>query len=357
MVVRQTRYQTRRTPTAGKVFAPSELYEGELGLNMPDKKLYAKDDHGTVFQIGGEPGRTPGKLVQFENYFDVPTIFTDKYIMFRQSDPGPNDFANVAFYRDTGSTAEFGPADGPRQVNQNVLVRTDVRANTNAFQWNFLAQVEIHPGVSRTETAGLGEPLVLGATLRKHSDIPVWVLYTSSEDYTVNPVWPTLGWELGFKVNGPDPNKRRVVIDMQLNSIDDVAGYTKYGDNEIACAINMTPSVNESDRVVVEKMIRMTGRIGVGIDMSGMKKAVKYGTSTPFYANHDLECIALPDAGNIVFRNGENGPVVGGLSYNKSIGNGAFSLIGQTVGTGHTNNGESLLVMINGVQKWIPLQS
>ncbi|PYE47137.1 hypothetical protein DFI02_1011291 [Rhizobium sp. PP-F2F-G20b] len=356
MAVRPTRYQTRRTPTAGKVFAPSELYEGELGLNMPDRKLYAKDDHGVVFQIGGEPGRAPGKMVQFENYFDVPTIFTDKYIMFRQANPTKNDFANVAFYRDTGTNDTFGAEGGDVVVNQNVVVRTDVRAKTNSFQWNFLAQVEVHPGLTHSDT-NKNEPIVLGGTLRKHSDMPAWVLYTSSEDYTVNPMYATLGWELGFKVNGPDPNKRRVVIDMQLNSIDDVPGYTKYGDNELACALNMTPSVNESDRVVVEKMIRMTGRIGVGIDMSGMKKAVKYGTNTQYYADHDLECIALPTGGNIVFRNGENGPIVGGLSYNQAIGNGGFALSGVTIGTGHTNNGESLLIMVNGVQRWIPLQN
>ncbi|SES44328.1 hypothetical protein [Rhizobium sp. NFR03] len=46
-----TRFQTRRTPTAGKVFAPSELLEGELGLNMPDQKLHAKDASGNVFQV------------------------------------------------------------------------------------------------------------------------------------------------------------------------------------------------------------------------------------------------------------------------------------------------------------------
>jgi hypothetical protein len=352
MITKNTRFVTRNTTDAGKVPTSEDLLTGELGINMADKKMWFKDASGNVQRIAGG-GRGVGDFLQYENFGDVPTIFTDDYMMFRQSNPGPEDFTNVAIYRDTGTAFGSGTLGN---TNSNLIVRTDVRADTNAFQWNALFQLQVHPGLTRTSTTGQNEPLALGVTLRKQSDIVAWALYSSIEDFTVDPVYATIGWEFGFKANLADPNKRRVVVDMQLNSIDDTPGYTKYGDNEIATVFNITPSLNESDRVVVEKVFRITGRIGVGLDMSGMKKAVHYGTTNAYYADHDLECIALPNGGNIVYRNGENGPIVGGLSYNSAIGNGGFALSGQTIGTGHgTPSGEALLIKINGVDKWIML--
>jgi hypothetical protein len=53
MVTKSTRMQSRRTSTAGKVFTTSELLEGELGINMADKKMWFKDATGSVQRIAG----------------------------------------------------------------------------------------------------------------------------------------------------------------------------------------------------------------------------------------------------------------------------------------------------------------
>lgn len=43
----------KRSTTAAAVPAPSSLVDGELAINLTDRKLYAKDSGGTVFEIGG----------------------------------------------------------------------------------------------------------------------------------------------------------------------------------------------------------------------------------------------------------------------------------------------------------------
>lgn len=42
-----------RSSVAAAVPAPSSLVDGELAINLADRKLYAKDSGGTVFEIGG----------------------------------------------------------------------------------------------------------------------------------------------------------------------------------------------------------------------------------------------------------------------------------------------------------------
>lgn len=304
MVTKIGRVQSRRTNTASKIFTSAELLEGELGLNMVDRKLYSKDASNNVFQIGGEPGRDVGNLLHYENFGDVPTLLTDEYIMIRAASPHPDDYATVAIYRNTGPSLGAGTLGN---VNANLIVRTDVESNTDAFQWNGLFQLQVHPGLTRTETSGRNEPLALGATLRKQSDIPAWCLYSSTEDFTENPVYATLGWELGFKANGPDPNDRRVVIDAQMNSIDDTPGYPKYGDNEIACFLAIGPSLGESERVILKRAIVIKGRVGTSIDL----------TET---TAHSREAVALPPGGYLSWKASPTASLNAKLGWSEGIG-------------------------------------
>lgn len=44
--------QHKRSVVAGKIPLPQDLLEGEIGINLYDRKIYTKDSAGTIFQIG-----------------------------------------------------------------------------------------------------------------------------------------------------------------------------------------------------------------------------------------------------------------------------------------------------------------
>lgn len=50
-------YQHKRSSVAGKTPLAGDLLEGEIAVNIKDRKLFAKDDQGTVFEfLGGNSG-------------------------------------------------------------------------------------------------------------------------------------------------------------------------------------------------------------------------------------------------------------------------------------------------------------
>lgn len=53
-----TPIQLYRTSTASAIPSAGNLAEGELAINITDKKLYAKDNTGTVFLLASEAGTT-----------------------------------------------------------------------------------------------------------------------------------------------------------------------------------------------------------------------------------------------------------------------------------------------------------
>lgn len=306
MVTKLSRMVQRKTLTPGKVPAPSEVLEAEICINLPDRQMYSKDQNGQVFKIAGI-GREIGDNVGLESYLGARTIFTREGLQFRPEKPDGTSYANVQIMKDINVGADPGPVSEPNpNVNFNLLVRTDIRESMRSFQWNGIFSTVIHPGVHRKYDHG-DEPVVLGATLAKFGDIPAWCFYTSTEDLTTNPIYATLGWELGFKVNGPDPNKRRIVIDAQLNSIDDREGYTKYGNNEIAVFLNISPSLGEPERVILHRAIVLKGRVGVGLDM----------TET---TAHSRENIALPPGGFISWKENPTAALNAKLGWSAGIG-------------------------------------
>lgn len=51
-------YQHKRSAVAGKIPLASDLLDGEIAVNIKDRKLFAKDDQGVIFEFSGGNGGT-----------------------------------------------------------------------------------------------------------------------------------------------------------------------------------------------------------------------------------------------------------------------------------------------------------
>ena len=69
-------YQHKRSTVTGKIPLASDLLDGEIAINITDKKLFAKDDQGIVFEISGEGGSAPVTSVAGK-IGDVTLLATD----------------------------------------------------------------------------------------------------------------------------------------------------------------------------------------------------------------------------------------------------------------------------------------
>lgn len=255
-------------------------------------------------------GRGMGDVVHYENFGGAPTLLTDDGFVFRQATANGRSYANIRVLRsldpgcDPGRVPTEALNDHP-DVNFNMLVQTDINESMAAAQWNAISRVNIGAGVYRKYPHG-DEPVVHGFILDKKGDIPAWNLYSVTKDYTANPIYATLGHERGFQANGPDPHHRRVVEDVQLNSIDDVAGYQKYGNNEIWAYINCGPSLGEPERIILQRFALVKGRVGRVLDM----------TETTDYSR---ENVVFPNDGFMSWRGGQDAPMSARLGWNQSI--------------------------------------
>jgi hypothetical protein len=62
--------KTKRSNSAGSQPAPTDLEEGELAVNLADRKLYTKDTHNMVIPLGANG-------VQVYKQAAAPTIASD----------------------------------------------------------------------------------------------------------------------------------------------------------------------------------------------------------------------------------------------------------------------------------------
>lgn len=68
--------QIKRSSTAAAVPTAGQLAEGELAVNLVDRKLYSKNASGTVFQLGGGATGAGQDDVFYENSQTVNTSYT-----------------------------------------------------------------------------------------------------------------------------------------------------------------------------------------------------------------------------------------------------------------------------------------
>lgn len=94
----EARVRLKRTLTAGAAPAASEFLEGELILNLPDRKLFARDSSNAVFEVGSKLNRlviaksaTDGSSTVGEEALDV-SIGDDLGVVARFRNSTANEF-------------------------------------------------------------------------------------------------------------------------------------------------------------------------------------------------------------------------------------------------------------------------
>jgi hypothetical protein len=210
MVTKSTRMQSRRTSTAGKVFSAGELLEGELGINMVDKKLYSKDASGTVFQVAASPGRQLGNSPVYESFLgsDLQGIVVnpDGRVWFRRIKDKVSDFATVVVSRTIDPDAAGDNVPG---TSAALYVRTDVNKNDLAMsQWPLTVLLDVNAPNPNGTPMPTEHVVIFGGGV-KHVDAGTWGANIGMSDRVVNPTTASIGFELTMGANGLDPNNQR----------------------------------------------------------------------------------------------------------------------------------------------------
>lgn len=68
--------QIKRSSSAGAQPSSGAIAEGELAVNLADRKLYTKNSGGTVIQVGGGATGAGGDDIFYENGKTVTTNYT-----------------------------------------------------------------------------------------------------------------------------------------------------------------------------------------------------------------------------------------------------------------------------------------
>jgi len=63
----------KRSNIAGFIPSDSDLAVGEIFINFADKKVYSKDDAGTIVSVGGS------STIDWNDIVNKPTLFTASY--------------------------------------------------------------------------------------------------------------------------------------------------------------------------------------------------------------------------------------------------------------------------------------
>jgi hypothetical protein len=335
MVSKSARMQSRRTSTAGKVFTSSELLEGELGLNMADKKMWFKDQAGAVQRLAGG-GRDVGDFVQYEDTDGggLPTIRTSKRIIFTKDTATANDPYQFGFIRKTGAIGGSGV------VNANVAAYLGVEQTTPNFQWNMLTSTTV-----KAASAGGGEHVNFYAQAIKQGDSSLWGMCLEYRDQVVNPGSGSVGMEFGFFVNGADNNKLRHALDFSFG------GYTNEpGDNVISTGIRMGPSFGEPGRMVMRKGFELAGRVYEGIDLSNISPVF----SVSGMGSGGDRALLINTNGKIIWRDGgygNPGPDLASFGWVQAKGTFVFSGPPVTIGTAVADR--KIKLNFNGIDLYI----
>jgi hypothetical protein len=322
--------------TPGKVFAPSELLVGELGINMADKKLWFKDQAGNVQRIAGG-GRKVGDFLQFEDTdgSSLPTIRTEDRVIFTKNAATAGDPYQFGFIRNAG----FGGGNYGT-VNANVAMYTEVSQTTQNFQWNLLTSTTV-----KSTSNGGGEHVNAYFQAFKQGDSSLWGMCLEYRDQVVNPGSGSVGFEFGFFVNGADNNKLRHALDFSFG------GYTNEpGDNVISTGIRMGPSFGEPGRMVMRKGFELAGRVYEGIDLSNITPVFSV---SGMGSGGDRALIINPN-GKIVWRDGGYGnPGPDLASFGWVAAKGTFVFSGPPVTIGTATPDRKIKLTFNGIDLYI----
>lgn len=344
MVSKSARMQSRRTSTAGKVFSPSELLEGELGLNMADKKMWFKNAAGNVQRIAGG-GRKVGDFLQYEDTdgSSLPTIRTDDRIIFSKAVTTKDDVYQFGFNRVTSFT------DGTFGVtNSNVKMELQVNQTTPTFQYNLLTTTTVG-AVSN----GGGEHVNAYFQAFKRGDSQLWATCLEFRDFTTNPGSGSIGMEFGYFVNGADNNKLRHALDFSFGCAIEPANPATYvGTDIISTGMRMGPSFGQPGRMILRKGYELSGRVDLGIDLSGIVNS------------YSDRMMAFNTNGKIIWRDGmptsgTPNPDRAAFSWNGALGTFVFAgmKLSSSGGVGIGPVVDRAVIYINGTPFAVELHS
>lgn len=205
------------------------------------------------------PGRKIGNLLAWENYGGYPTIITDNRILVMKSNVSPND----AFtFRITRNVPAGNGAGTNGYVNATLSVDVTINEPRDSYEWAGLFKITANePPI----TAGAGQHCALYAQAIKNKDARVWGICIETKDYVTDPTRGCVGIEQTVKVTGTDANSNRIAHHISVTSSDG-----SDGDHTLTHGWYLGPSHMESAKSIVGTGLSLNGRVGIGIDMSGM---------------------------------------------------------------------------------------
>jgi hypothetical protein len=234
MVTKPSRYQTRRTNTAGKVFSASELLNYELGLNAVDRKLYSKDAGGNVFQVAASPGRNPGNALVYESFLGSDlqglSVKNDGRIWIKHDKDKISDYATLQVTRTIDPDATGDNVQG--LTSAAVLISTEIKkSGVTTFQWPLTVLLTYDPADGQASPNS--EHVVIFGGGTKKANAGMWGANIGVSDQVANPNTATIGFELTMGAKGLDPNNQRFGLLLAFGS----APANQGGTNEVTYGI------------------------------------------------------------------------------------------------------------------------
>ena len=263
MVTKNTRLQSRHTTVDGRVPGAGDLLAGELAINLPDRKVYTKDDDDNVFQIGGAPGRSVGNYLAYENFVGSGLqgigIQDGGRIWFRRDNDKTSDHSNVWITRNIPSTAtDLGT---PGFVAAALRIdHTINKAGLAGFEWGAVINMVYEPGEG---SSGGGEHVALYPRVEKRGAANLWAICGEMRDYTDSPTNASVGQELTLLATGLDPSNQRLGLHISMNSASGADGTNVWSDGIVVGG--------PIAKVQAKRLLRLQGASLVGIDMSELE--------------------------------------------------------------------------------------
>ena len=282
------------------------------------------------------PGRNIGDLIRWENFGGYPTIITDNRILVRKSNVSTNDSFTFRVMRDVpagNGEGTVGYANAAFQVDVTV---NEPRA---AFEWAGLFRlVANEPSVTPIgSTQGGGQHCALYAQAIKTKDARIWGICVEVDDRIVDPARGCVGIEETVKVSGTDANSSRIGHHMSVTSSDGTNG-----DHTLTYGWYLGPSHGQSNKSIVGTGISLNGRVGIGIDLSGL--SITYADKAiRMKANQKIQWVDTNNSNAVIAQVGST--VAAGLYFT--------GVRRHLTAVGAANG--YIIIAIDGVDRYIPV--
>ncbi|NSY17273.1 hypothetical protein [Neorhizobium sp. AL 9.2.2] len=345
MVTKSTRMQSRRTSTASKVFSAGELLEGELGINMADRKLYAKDAGGTVFKVA-PPASALGDGIGIDwNAFQTRILATKTHAA-----------GEAQSLLDIQVNTRSGTIDGGGGVGSAVSITSRAVAGTKYGHFNLVALLEnnssyvegVDPFFAHSAAVSYINQNVLQAAPGFAHAFEVKETHGQA-----NPTNGSLASEHTVIATGTDANNKRTMVFLPTNKLNGGDGIF----TEFANGIFWKTSANTK----YKRAMYLEGQYDAVLrasEISAENLIVATGAfSKPVIDLHALSvtggaAIAINAAHSLQFQNAD-GVGLGGLGYD----NNTLTLAGVLTQSGAGAVATRAVINVNGTRYAIDLRA